>query len=654
MSRNHGTFNFAANFEPLIKAPLDARSVVNLYSDLVDPSTWRDADGLIWLYNGLIVGVANDPSSGIYFLKDAVNYNLYPSWQSVAGVSFDPSALIAYIDGSINRLDASINALFNWQLSQDASIQLINAWQLSQDASIALLRAKDASLDASLGDYVRKAGDTMSGPLSITGGGLNVSNDVSIFGNLYVAQNETIGGNLTINGSLYVVNIGSIDVSTSFIKLNSGLIGTPPSSLQSGIIIERGSANPYVFVYDEDIQTFRIGIATLSTSTHYSDASTQAVATRQDVPVVNGVAVWNNTQFRFDTSAGFTFDGKTLTLDASLSLPKYAGASNLMLVVTPDGTVKSIPVPDASAAFTGDVSTSHVWYDTALDPSLAMPTAVGGIGAGTTVSQLYGTNVTSILNNLLFPTVAPTLNAPTYSFTDNIAALQEVGASISGTFSSSFSRGSIYNGATLQGPRSGLPSQYQFTDASANTLLVDLSTNLLTNNQTINGYTVKIGTQSFTGKVSYLVGPQPLDNKGNPSGSPLAAGSIGPYSTSVEGVYPLFATTVDIGTLTQQGLVSMLSGNNIDLTVVAESGNKQKFEVPTAWTGAPTNRTLKGVMQWNTVSLAWEYPGGSQASSLLLWTTSAVTESVQANTINYTRYTYNGTDRSSVQIRLVF
>jgi hypothetical protein len=80
MSRNKGTFNFSANFEPLIKAPLDARAVVGSYTDLIDPSTWADGDGNIWLYKGAIVSVADDPSSGIYFLSDENNYTDYNYW----------------------------------------------------------------------------------------------------------------------------------------------------------------------------------------------------------------------------------------------------------------------------------------------------------------------------------------------------------------------------------------------------------------------------------------------------------------------------------------------------------------------------------------------------------------------------------------------
>lgn len=73
MARDKGTFEFSANFEPRIQAPLDSRMVVGLYSDLLNPITWRDSENLVWLYNGAIVSVASDPNpekSGIYTCLD--------------------------------------------------------------------------------------------------------------------------------------------------------------------------------------------------------------------------------------------------------------------------------------------------------------------------------------------------------------------------------------------------------------------------------------------------------------------------------------------------------------------------------------------------------------------------------------------------------
>ena len=88
MSRNRGTFNFAANYEVLTKAPLDARQKVGTLADLILPATWEDGDSNIWLYNGAIVSVGDDPISennGIYFLKDADNYTVMSNWVNLLG-----------------------------------------------------------------------------------------------------------------------------------------------------------------------------------------------------------------------------------------------------------------------------------------------------------------------------------------------------------------------------------------------------------------------------------------------------------------------------------------------------------------------------------------------------------------------------------------
>jgi hypothetical protein len=79
MSRNTGTFNFAANFEGLLKAPIDAKQLVGTYADLTLPGTWN-ASGSVWLYDGAIVAVASGVDKGIYWLCDANNYTMTCSW----------------------------------------------------------------------------------------------------------------------------------------------------------------------------------------------------------------------------------------------------------------------------------------------------------------------------------------------------------------------------------------------------------------------------------------------------------------------------------------------------------------------------------------------------------------------------------------------
>ncbi len=194
-----------------------------------------------------------------------------------------------------------------------------------------------------------------------------------------------------------------------------------------------------------------------------------------------------------------------------------------------------------------------------------------------------------------------------------------------------------------------MPNTYTYTGTGIAGAVISTS---LTDVSTLTGYTVISGSQSWTNTVSYDAGVQPYDSKGNPYNSPLAAGTTTAKTVSLEGVYPLFGTTVNISTLTKQTLVSMISGDNISFTLVAESGgNKGAFEIPDAWLSL---RSLVGVQTFNTVSNQWEYQGGTAGASLTYWTTSSVQETIQGNPINYTRYTYNSTDRSSIQIRLIF
>jgi hypothetical protein len=314
--------------------------------------------------------------------------------------------------------------------------------------------------------------------------------------------------------------------------------------------------------------------------------------------------------------------------------------------------IQGVTVADSSTIITLGLDASVAGgstYQSLLDPSVSMPTPVGGIPAGTKVADLDGDTISSLWDFLLFPTADPSLVNPSGSFNVNpTSILYEVSTNISLAFTAHFDRGAIFPQYSAASPyRSGLPNTYHYAGTG---LPGSVSSSALSNSPPAVNYSIIQGNQLWSTSIAYDAGIQPKDSKGGNFNSPYPAGTLSGGSITIEGAYPLYGTTVDISTLTKQTLVSMISANNIQLNLVAESGNKQKFEIPTAWTGAPTNRPLVGVMQYNTFAHVYEYPGGSAAASLLLWTTSAVAE----GGINYTRYTYNGTDRGSVQIQLMF
>lgn len=84
MAREKGIFNASSNYEPLIGAPFDARSVVNYKSDLIDPDSW--VEGKKYLYNGMLVSVAKDTdeNNGLYRLNNRLQYTDYSAWEKIA------------------------------------------------------------------------------------------------------------------------------------------------------------------------------------------------------------------------------------------------------------------------------------------------------------------------------------------------------------------------------------------------------------------------------------------------------------------------------------------------------------------------------------------------------------------------------------------
>ena len=413
----------------------------------------------------------------------------------------------------------------------------------------------------------------------------------------------------------------------------------------------------------------------------YGDSSTPTVIKFRTISGINAATVTqvgDNIVINVDASSGFSTGLNAIGGDVSVYIGKdaqvflyrtfksgtgiqlsYQDSSVILVSVAPNIYVTEASLGEHfiwnSSGYLDvsvqsqitDISTSHVWYDTELDPSLQMPNAVGGIPAGTTVFELNGDNMTTILNDLLFPTINPTYVLPSGTFIISpTTSVYEVSANINLDFTTTFNRGQILLNNVFQDYRSGLPHTYDYTGID----LTDVSSSLLLNNQTLFNYKVKLGYQTWSALVYYTSGPQPYDNKGNIYDLPLSAGNVIPYtSRTIEGAYPIFATSVDISVLTKQTLISMSSTPQIGL-VREIGGYRQTFDIPVLWPAS----NLSGILLYNTVANKWEYEMGTNISSLTAWTVSDASHDIQGYIIPYKRYVYNRVERADVSIRLEF
>jgi hypothetical protein len=159
---------------------------------------------------------------------------------------------------------------------------------------------------------------------------------------------------------------------------------------------------------------------------------------------------------------------------------------------------------------------------------------VGGIDAQELVPA--GTTLQEFAELLLLTTFFPTLIAPSFSLSNNIATV-ETGSTVSPFLLFTFNRGAI-NGALSSGVWN--PALFQNFRAGASSSYTLNGTTQLGNTLSVIGYTVVNGSNTFTGTVDYVEGPQPLDSQGNNFSTPLPAGISPVQSTSFTGLYPYY------------------------------------------------------------------------------------------------------------------
>jgi hypothetical protein len=338
----------------------------------------------------------------------------------------------------------------------------------------------------------------------------------------------------------------------------------------------------------------------------------------------------------FDLSTLPGFSGIGINDDGSEILP----AANIInftgtgVTVTSTGNTANVEITG------GGGGTDTFTNATPMPQNFPGNSPFDNIGTGTTFANK---TFTEMMNLMLYPELFPSLTNPSQTnFTLSPSGFREIGEQFSAggiTLSSTFSRGSINPAYTTNGFRSGLPNAYIYTGPGS-VPTPQSSTSLTNVTATTAPYTIVQGAQSWTSKVAYDAGQQPLSSTGNNFNSPLPAGQTNNNLTrTITGVYPVFATTVSIGTLTKQALQSMTVYEEVSM-VAETGGNKQIIDIPVAWS------TINGLQQFNTFSGTWDI------ISLGTFTPTSITKTIQGvSGIPYNRYTHNGATIGARQLR---
>lgn len=181
---------------------------------------------------------------------------------------------------------------------------------------------------------------------------------------------------------------------------------------------------------------------------------------------------------------------------------------------------------------------SDISYTTDLPDSLVVPQTIGGINKGTKVSDLEGSTISQMFDNLLFPEVQPTIEAPsaTIHFKDTFSSngVYEVGttAPIAADFDTSFNGGTCTVVGQANKNRAGnLDSGNSFIYYGGDTSTKTLPAK------------VTLGTMQYNYHAAYAQGNTLVTSKGNKASvtpNPLPAGSVNSSNLTIFGTYPYY------------------------------------------------------------------------------------------------------------------
>ena len=232
----------------------------------------------------------------------------------------------------------------------------------------------------------------------------------------------------------------------------------------------------------------------------------------------------------------------------------------------------------------GDQTSEELEIGATIKSDLNTTVTVGGCESGS--EYLQGTDLETIVRDILSPTLYPRLTNPSASISATGDKLLECGSTLDTVVTVSFNRGMINPAYGTSGYRSGPAETYSLNGGEP---------------QASNSFFYTIDESHFIlqARVTYLEGEQPKDSNGEDYDEPLPAGAVNSSLIQYEFVNAFWANTSSIGSITKQQLVSygahLKEFNFPSQTAI----NPEVFDVP-------TDLTVSAIETLNPLSGKWE------------------------------------------------
>ena len=109
-----------------------------------------------------------------------------------------------------------------------------------------------------LTEIVEDTSPQLGGALDLNSQNITGAGSINITGNADFTGNVTLGGNLTVNGTTTTIDVTTLEVDDPLIYLNRNASDNANNTTDSGLLIERGSAEDHAgMIWDESADEFR-------------------------------------------------------------------------------------------------------------------------------------------------------------------------------------------------------------------------------------------------------------------------------------------------------------------------------------------------------------------------------------------------------------
>jgi hypothetical protein len=214
------------------------------------------------------------------------------------------------------------------------------------------------------------------------------------------------------------------------------------------------------------------------------------------------------------------------------------------VILEPNGTGNvtvasgNFVLPSNSSIFVGDNLLS---LDDTLAEDIKSSYTIGALNAGNTLTS--GSNLTTILKSLLQTVFFPNLSNPSGTLSARTTAPAtpigssttkvEVGTSANVTLTAGFNQGQILGANNASGVwQSGVEQAKRA--GTAHSHVIDGTNVFSSTSRVISNFTIQ-PTNSWSGTIHHLAGPQPKDSSGANYLSPLSAGSVNISTGTTQG-----------------------------------------------------------------------------------------------------------------------